>query len=44
MARIRTIKPEFFTDEDIAKLPPLTRIAFQGLCVKGLFYSKEHNA
>jgi hypothetical protein len=31
MARIRTIKPEFFTDEDIAALPPLCRIAFQGL-------------
>ena len=31
MARIRTIKPEFFIDEDIAALPPLTRILFQGL-------------
>lgn len=31
MARIRTIKPEFFTDEDIAALPPLCRIAFQGM-------------
>lgn len=31
MARIRSIKPEFFTDEDIAKLPPLYRIAFSGL-------------
>jgi hypothetical protein len=31
MARIRTIKPEFFTDEDIAALPPLCRLAFQGL-------------
>jgi hypothetical protein len=31
MARIRTIKPEFFTDEDIAALPMACRIAFQGL-------------
>jgi len=31
MARIRSIKPEFFLDEDIAKLEPLTRILFQGL-------------
>lgn len=29
--RIRSIKPEFFTDEDIALLPALCRIAFQGL-------------
>lgn len=31
MPRIRTIKPEFFTDEDIARLQPLYRLAFQGL-------------
>lgn len=31
MARIRTIKPEFFTDEDIAALPPLVRLFFIGL-------------
>ena len=31
MARIRTIKPEFFTDEVIASLDPLDRIAFVGL-------------
>lgn len=31
MARIRSLKPEFFTDEDIAKLPPLYRLAFEGL-------------
>jgi hypothetical protein len=31
MARIRTIKPEFFIDEDIAEMPPLCRIVFQGL-------------
>lgn len=31
MARIRSIKPEFFTDEDIAKLSPLARLAFEGL-------------
>ena len=31
MARIRTIKPEFFQDEDLAKLEPLDRIAFEGL-------------
>lgn len=29
--RIRTIKPEFFTDEDVAALEPLDRIAFLGL-------------
>jgi len=31
MARIRAIKPEFFLDEDVAAMPPLTRILFQGL-------------
>ncbi len=31
MTRIRTIKPEFFTDETIAQLPPLYRLAFAGL-------------
>jgi hypothetical protein len=31
MARIRTIKPDFFIDEDIAEMPPLCRIVFQGL-------------
>lgn len=29
--RIRTIKPEFFKHDGIAKLPPLTRILFVGL-------------
>lgn len=29
--RIRTVKPEFFSDEDIAALDPLDRIAFLGL-------------
>lgn len=31
MARIRTIKPQFFIDQDIAALHPLSRILFQGL-------------
>jgi len=31
MSRIRTIKPQFFTDEIIAELPPLTRLLFIGL-------------
>lgn len=31
MSRIRTIKPEFFTDEDLARLPPLYRLGFEGL-------------
>lgn len=31
MARIRTIKPEFFLDDDLAKLHPLTRLLFIGL-------------
>jgi hypothetical protein len=31
MARIRTIKPDFFIDDDIAALHPLTRILFIGL-------------
>jgi len=31
MARIRYIKPEFFTDEDIAELPFEARLLFQGL-------------
>lgn len=29
--RIRYLKPDFFIDEDIAELPPLVRILFQGL-------------
>lgn len=29
--RIRTIKPEFFLDEDVASLDPLDRLAFVGL-------------
>ena len=31
MARIRTIKPDFFLDEEVAALDPLTRILFAGL-------------
>lgn len=31
MARIRTIKPDFFNDEEIAELPPLGRLFFIGL-------------
>lgn len=31
MARIRTIKPEFFLDEDVSDLHPLTRLLFIGL-------------
>lgn len=31
MARIRSIKPEFFLDEELAALPPLTRLLFVGL-------------
>lgn len=31
MSRIRTIKPEFFTSEDIVDLPPLARIFYIGL-------------
>jgi hypothetical protein len=31
MARIRTIKPEFFMDEDLAELSPLHRLLFIGL-------------
>ncbi len=31
MARARNIKPAFFTNEDLAELPPLTRLAFIGL-------------
>jgi len=31
MARIRTIKPEFFTHEDLAELSPLERLFFIGL-------------
>ncbi len=31
MARIRTIKPEFFTSEDVVGLPPLARLLFIGL-------------
>jgi hypothetical protein len=31
MARIRTLKPEFWTDEKLALHPPLTRLVFLGL-------------
>lgn len=31
MARMRIVKPGFFTNEEIAELPPLTRILFIGL-------------
>lgn len=31
MARIRTLKPEFWTDEKVALLPALTRLVFLGL-------------
>ena len=31
MARIRTIKPDFFLDDDVASLNPLTRLLFIGL-------------
>ena len=31
MARMRIVKPRFFTNEEIAELPPLTRILFIGL-------------
>lgn len=31
MARIRSIKPEFFDDEDIARLTAFARLCFQGL-------------
>lgn len=31
MARIRTIKPEYFLDDELARLHPLTRILFIGL-------------
>ena len=31
MARIRTIKPEFWQDEKLAPLDPLTRLVFLGL-------------
>lgn len=31
MPRIRSIKPEFFTDADVGELPPLHRLLFAGL-------------
>jgi hypothetical protein len=31
MARIRTIKPDFFTDDDLGELSPLHRLLFAGL-------------
>lgn len=31
MARIRTLKPEFWADEKLAPLPPITRLVFLGL-------------
>jgi hypothetical protein len=31
MARIRSIKPEFFTDEDLGQLPPAVRLLFIGM-------------
>ena len=32
MARIRTIKPEFFTSEDIVELDPMARLLYIALC------------
>jgi hypothetical protein len=34
MARLRTLKPGFFTNETLAELPPLARLAFAGLWVQ----------
>lgn len=31
MARIRYVKPDFFTDADLCELPPLHRLLFEGL-------------
>ena len=31
MPRIRYLKPEFFSDEDLARLPHSTRLTFAGL-------------
>jgi hypothetical protein len=31
MARIRYLKPDFFKDEDLAELPPILRLFFEGL-------------
>ncbi len=31
MSRIRTVKPEFFLDEELAQHPPLERLLFEGL-------------
>lgn len=31
MARIRTVKPDFFVDEDIGRLQPITRLVYEGL-------------
>jgi hypothetical protein len=31
MARLRTIKPGFFTDDDLGELPPLARLLYAGL-------------
>lgn len=31
MSRIRAIKPEFFLDDELAELSPLTRLLFIGL-------------
>lgn len=31
MPRIRSLKPSFFTDSNLSELPPLYRLAFQGL-------------
>ncbi len=33
MPRLRTLKPSFFTDADLCALPPLHRLAFEGLWV-----------
>jgi len=34
MGRIRTIKPSFFTSEDICKVQPIGRLLFQGLWIE----------
>ena len=34
MAKIRALKPEFFTDEKVVEVSPLARLLYQGMWVR----------
>lgn len=44
MARIRTIKPEFWSDEKLSPLAPIDRLTFLGLISMADDYGRVHDA